>query len=149
MWGRELVNKKNQNNTVLFKVGQELTEVNPPLVSDQKLAELFGDFKAHVVGKGGGGEVFRITYKGKDYALKSNAQEAAVMEKLQFTNGVAKIYAMFKLGDKLFMLMEMGKETLGTLNARGERLSANQVIDATKSFEKLIDAQKVLKIRKL
>ena len=150
LWGHELVPLKTEHNNILYKIGKELSKPELSLVSNQKLAELFGDYKKHSLGKGGQGEVFKITYKGKDYALKSNAQEAVSMEKLQFTDGVAKIYAMFNANDNTrivpFMIMEVGKESLNALNDRAEKLSVQQVVDAAKRFERLLDAQEVLKI---
>jgi hypothetical protein len=150
LWGHELVHEKTEHNTVLYTISKKLAPAELALVDEQKLAELFGDYKKHSLGKGGFGEVFKITYAGKNYALKSNASEVKSMEQLQFTDGVAKIYAMFNAmyKDKVkpFMIMELGQDSLDALNKRAEKLSPQQVIDAAKRFEKLIDAQEVLKI---
>lgn len=68
------------------------------------------------------------------------------MERLLFTDGVAKVYGMFKVNDEPFMIMEKGETDLATLNKAKFSLSDAQIIDASKRFIKLIDAQKKLNI---
>lgn len=143
IWGRALILQKIDKNTALFRIDENLTDPELPSLSPEKLAELFPKYDEQSLGKGGAGEVFKIVYKGQEYALKENAHEVFVMERLQFTDAVAKIYAMFRIGNKPFMIMELGKKSL---LAHKEKLSEQQVLDASMRFKILIDAHEALSI---
>lgn len=145
-WGKKLKHNKTEKQTSLFQIEGELSDLPPTPISSQKLFSLFGDYKANLLGKGGVGEVFKINYNGKEFGLKRKATEASIMEKLQFTEAVARVFAVFLFENEPFMIMELGTATLENLNKRGEKLKATQVVDAVNRFKNLIAAQKVLNI---
>lgn len=124
----------------------EEKEANKKVIDKTKLTEIFPDYDKNLLGEGGEGKVYKVTYDGKEYALKENAQEYEKLEKLQSINAVVKVFGTFEMDNKPYMLMELGKKTLAGMNKNKEKLSDEQIIDATNSFKELIFMQKKLGI---
>ena len=142
--GQFLNEEKSDKNTVIFKLNN--LKANKKVIDKAKLTEIFPDYDKNLLGEGGQGKVYKVTYDGKEYALKENAQEYEKLEKLQSMNAVVKVFGTFEMDNKPYMLMELGQKTLADMNKNKEKLSDEQIIDATKSFKKLIFMQKKLGI---
>lgn len=153
IWGARLERLLGAKNSELFRIGAELEPAVSPVVSESKIKALFGDYKSKTIGKGGLGEVFEVEYAGKPYALKYTNEkeiEFSDMEKLQFTNAVAKVYATFALDQGpnrgLYMIMEKGESSLRKLTEIPETLDHATLLATIDSFKKLVAAHKILKI---
>ena len=100
-----LKSEKIENGSVLLKLESEGAE--DKILDETKMKELFGDFKReeNLLGKGGMGSVYKVNYKGQDYALKIGTYEYEELEVLQSTGAVAKVFGTFSYDNKPCMLM--------------------------------------------
>lgn len=145
IYGKYLNHKKTDKNTVLFALN-DYSEAKEKVIDEEKLKETFPDYDKNLLGEGGEGSVYKVTFDGQDYALKENAKEYKDLEKLQFTNAVAKVFGTFKVSDKPYMIMEMGQKTLADMNKNGEKLSDEQIKEIINNFTSLMDVEKKLNI---
>jgi serine/threonine protein kinase len=146
MWGHFLKIIEQNDNCVLFYKGKVLKSL-PMLssLSQDQVDAIFGARKT--LGKGGQGEVFAISYQGKEYALKQNAEEISDLEKLQFTKAVIEIYGAFQVGNQKYMLMQKGQKSLADMRENKELLSRALLRATIPRFLSLVTAQKKLSIR--
>ncbi len=145
-WGYELFFLKEDNGTVLFKKGNQLRRPTYQPISSFKLQSIFGNFQQKLLGAGGQGSVYEISFGGQNYALKKGAQESFVLEKLQFTPAVIKTYASFMVGNEIYLVMEKAKQSLKAMNEAGLKLSDSQLLDAIRRINFLMSAEKKLNL---
>lgn len=109
LWDNELVVVKREHNSVLLKKKQP---DQPYTLKEYDPNVLFPNFAAQLLGKGGQGVVYDVTYQGNHFALKHMAKEWREMERLFFTGGVLEIYGYFKHQNEVYMLMPKAIKSL-------------------------------------
>lgn len=146
IWGHslELIKIDDSKDVALFAINDEIKQLEYTELNDHP--DFIKITEENLLGKGGQGKVYRITFNDKDYALKINANEAYDMERLLFTNAVAKVFGSYKIKNKKYMLMELGKESLHAMDKEKRKLTDDQVKDAISRFKHLVEVQKKLQI---
>ncbi len=144
VWGFSLENKKEENDSVLFSKGAEVSKLNLPTIKQTDFDINFKNLK--FLGQGGVGKVESFIHNGGEYALKTNAPEIADLEKLQFTRAVIEIYGGFELGKNKYLIMQKGEKSLDKMIRDKERIDNKLLVETIPRFISLTAAEKKLGI---
>jgi serine/threonine protein kinase len=141
VWDKELKFLKTEQSSVLLKVAED---IKSPALKQVDPQTLFPNFQTHVLGQGGVGTVYRVTWQGIDYALKMGALEYAHMERLFFTGGVLEIFGYFKHNNAIYMIMPLA------INSLQDKIDNNEQFilgaEDTQKLVKLLEASNALTI---
>lgn len=142
IWGFLVDFKKSENKGTLWLKGAKIDKKEVQTLSESELRKIFPAYDAKVLGQGGVGKVYDVSYDGISYALKENSSESYELERLQFTDAVVKIFASFSMNNQDYLVMEKGITDLQAMDEKAQKLPKDVVLDAIKRFTHLLRAEK-------